>query len=371
VAKLQPKQKVSPMPLQTPDRLNAPIDAVSGDALMQSCAGFATRMKLSGTADELASLREVQAKLDGFGFRTNMMLHDAYISLPLDARVEVDGVALTSITHSFSRPSPAGGLTAPVIDIGHGTAAEVAGRDLRGAIVLVSGIASPGLADLATQAGAVGQLHISPHEHLHEMCISPVWGSPGLSTLNALPGTVACTISLADGEALRARLLAGETPVVTLHAAVDTGWRKTPLLVAEMDGPEAEGPFVLFSGHHDTWYFGVMDNGSANATMIEAARVLELPRVVIHAARIDATALPPAAVITARALAPLANLLGYAHRILAPGGVAIFPKGRSAAQELTDASAAWIMRVERFPSRTDPSATILRLSEIHPAGSHA
>ena len=262
------------MPLQTPDRLNAPIDAVSGDALMQSCAGFATRMKLSGTADELASLREVQAKLDGFGFRTNMMLHDAYISLPLDARVEVDGVALTSITHSFSRPSPAGGLTAPVIDIGHGTAAEVAGRDLRGAIVLVSGIASPGVADLATQAGAVGQLHISPHEHLHEMCISPVWGSPGLSTLNALPGTVACTISLADGEALRARLLAGETPVVTLHAAVDTGWRKTPLLVAEMDGPEAEGPFVLFSGHHDTWYFGVMDNGSANATMIEAARVL-------------------------------------------------------------------------------------------------
>jgi Peptidase family M28 len=274
VAKLQPKQKVSPMPLQTPDRLNAPIDAVSGDALMQSCAGFATRMKLSGTADELASLREVQAKLDGFGFRTNMMLHDAYISLPLDARVEVDGVALTSITHSFSRPSAAGGLTAPVIDIGHGTAAEVAGRDLRGAIVLVSGIASPGVADLATQAGAVGQLHISPHEHLHEMCISPVWGSPGLSTLNALPGTVACTISLADGEALRARLLAGETPVVTLHAAVDTGWRKTPLLVAEMDGPEAEGPFVLFSGHHDTWYFGVMDNGSANATMIEAARVL-------------------------------------------------------------------------------------------------
>ena len=32
---------------------------------------------------------------------------------------------------------------------------------------------------------------------------------------------------------------------------------------------------------------------------------------------------------------------------------------------------AWIMRTERFPSRTDPTATILRLSEIRPAGSHA
>lgn len=269
------QEKVAPM---SHPRENAPIDAVSGAALMESCAGFARRMKLSGTEDELASLREVQAKLDGFGFRTALMQHDAYISLPLEAAVWVDGVALAAITHSFSRPSPAGGLTAPVVDIGGGSAAEVAGRDLRGAIVLVSGIASPAVADLARRAGAVGQLHVSPHEHLHEMCISPVWGSPGLSTLGSLPGTVACTISLADGEALRARMAGGATPRVTLQAAVDTGWRKTPLLVAEIDGPETDGPFVLFSGHHDTWYFGVMDNGSANATMIEAGRVLAAHR---------------------------------------------------------------------------------------------
>ena len=108
-----------------------------------------------------------------------------------------------------------------------------------------------------------------------------------------------------------------------------------------------------------------------SAFLIEAARVLGLARVTIHPTRIDATSLPPAAVLTARALARLVDLLGHAHRLLAPGGVALFPKGRNAAQELTDASAAWIMRVERFPSRTDSAATILRLSEIHPAGSHA
>jgi len=56
---------------------------------------------------------------------------------------------------------------------------------------------------------------------------------------------------------------------------VATGWRKTPLLVAELAAAEApDEPFVLFSGHHDTWHFGVMDNGSANATMLEAARLL-------------------------------------------------------------------------------------------------
>jgi Zn-dependent M28 family amino/carboxypeptidase len=29
----------------------------------------------------------------------------------------------------------------------------------------------------------------------------------------------------------------------------------------------------MFSGHHDTWYYGVMDNGGANATMLEIARL--------------------------------------------------------------------------------------------------
>jgi Zn-dependent M28 family amino/carboxypeptidase len=54
---------------------------------------------------------------------------------------------------------------------------------------------------------------------------------------------------------------------------VDTGWRTTPLLVADLPGPQPDSPFVLFSGHHDTWYYGVMDNGGANATMLEVARL--------------------------------------------------------------------------------------------------
>ena len=248
-----------------------PTDLVSGRELMASCAMFAERMKLSGTPDELASMRAVQAKLDGYGYRTELMLHDAYISLPGAASVTVDGAAVQAITHSFSVASP--GLTARVVDVGAG---DFADKDVRGCIVLADGIASPTIAAQARAAGAAGQLHISPHEHLHEMCISPVWGSPGRRTLGALPATVACTISQADGLALRARLQRGEAPVVTLRAEVDTGWRQTPLLVAEM--AMDDDSFVLFSGHHDTWYFGVMDNGSANATMIECARILAQQR---------------------------------------------------------------------------------------------
>ena len=35
---------------------------------------------------------------------------------------------------------------------------------------------------------------------------------------------------------------------------------------------------MLYTGHHDTWYYGVMDNGGANATMMEVARICALHR---------------------------------------------------------------------------------------------
>ena len=104
-----------------------------------------------------------------------------------------------------------------------------------------------------------------------------------------------------------------------------------------------------------------------SAFLIEAARMLGLAKVQVHPVRIEAATVAPAAVVTARALAPLPNLLIHAHRLLAPGGTAIFPKGRGVDTELTAALADWTMEVERFPSRTDPTATILRLREIRPA----
>ena len=99
------------------------------------------------------------------------------------------------------------------------------------------------------------------------------------------------------------------------------------------------------------------------AFLREAARVTAAPATV-HAA--DAASLPPlgADLVTARALAPLPALLPLAARHLAPGGACLFPKGASADAELTAALPAWTMRIERFPSRTDPAATILRLTEV-------
>ncbi|MBD0274995.1 MAG: 16S rRNA (guanine(527)-N(7))-methyltransferase RsmG [Acetobacteraceae bacterium] len=107
------------------------------------------------------------------------------------------------------------------------------------------------------------------------------------------------------------------------------------------------------------------------AFLVEASARLGLARVEVHAGRIEDAELPKARLLTARALAPLPALLRHAHVLLSPGGTALFPKGRTAEEELTAASRDWMMRVERFQSRTDPASTIFRISEIRPAGSEA
>ena len=104
-----------------------------------------------------------------------------------------------------------------------------------------------------------------------------------------------------------------------------------------------------------------------SAFLMDAAGRMGLARVKVHPQRIEQASLPPVAAVTARALAPLDILLGYATRFLGAHGVAILPKGRTAEQELTTAAAHWHFTTERFTSRTDPEATILRLSEIRRA----
>lgn len=150
------------------------------------------------------------------------------------------------------------------------------------------------------------------------------------------------------------------------------GWQLLPLLpergpLADLGSGAGLPGLVLAMGREQETHLVESDRRKA-AFLREASRALGLARVRVHAARIEEAPLPPVAAVTARALAPLPELLPLAARILAPGGVAIFPKGRLAEAELTAAAPRWLMRVERFASRTDPEATILRLSEIRPAG---
>lgn len=249
---------------------------VDGPRMMAHLKVFDRWTKHSGTPEELESLKYVEAEMKAYGFKTELILHDAYISLPGAASIRIGGEEYTCITHSFSRSSPERGLSAELIYVGTGDDAGFAGKDVRGRIVVIEGIANPAASRRASRAGAVGQLHVSPHEYVHEMCISPVWGSPTHETVAELPSTVVVTTPFEAGAKIKQLLSANPNLTATLNANVDTGWRKTPILVADLVGDDE--PFVFYTGHHDTWYFGVMDNGGANATMMEVARLCALRR---------------------------------------------------------------------------------------------
>jgi 16S rRNA (guanine527-N7)-methyltransferase len=69
-------------------------------------------------------------------------------------------------------------------------------------------------------------------------------------------------------------------------------------------------------------------------------------------------------VVTARAVAPLDRLLGYAFPLLKTGAVGLFPKGQDVAAELTQASKSWKIEADLLPSKTDPQARVVRVQRV-------
>lgn len=102
----------------------------------------------------------------------------------------------------------------------------------------------------------------------------------------------------------------------------------------------------------------------------EAARRMGLAGVTVHAQRIEAVTLA-VDVVTARALAPLRDLVPLAVPLLRPGGRLLLLKGRTAAAELTALREHWTMRVAIQPSRADPEGCVLVLEEVAPSPSQS
>ncbi len=97
------------------------------------------------------------------------------------------------------------------------------------------------------------------------------------------------------------------------------------------------------------------------AFLREAARLADVANVTIHNRRIEAMPAETFDVVTARALAPLPELLMLARRFAGPATVYLFPKGRGLAEELIRTPEIATMRRECIASRTDPGAAILKL----------
>jgi 16S rRNA (guanine527-N7)-methyltransferase len=110
--------------------------------------------------------------------------------------------------------------------------------------------------------------------------------------------------------------------------------------------------------------FDLIESDRRKASFLRTAVLETGAPATVHCCRIEDAALPPAPLVTARALAPLPRLLPLAARLLTEDGVCLLLKGAKAEDELAAAATDWSMTVERVPSRTSPDGIVLRLARL-------
>ena len=124
-------------------------------------------------------------------------------------------------------------------------------------------------------------------------------------------------------------------------------------------------PGVVLAIARPATHFTLIESDQRKAAFLTVARQsLSLANLTVLAKRIDQVEPQGADVVSARALAPLPDLLAHVHRHLDEQGLAVLPKGRGAADETAAARQLWDFQVETRASMTDAEASILLIRNI-------
>jgi len=111
----------------------------------------------------------------------------------------------------------------------------------------------------------------------------------------------------------------------------------------------------------------LVESNSRKCAFLRQIARLTGASAMVHEARLE-TVIPSfvgkADVVSARALASLTQLLEWTEPMLKTGTIGLFPKGRDAESELTEARKKWTFKADILPSRTDSEARILRITSI-------
>jgi len=244
---------------------------------------FSTLVRDSGSKDEQTAIASITAHLDEWGVPYELHAPELLISLPGRAEFVVDGESMRAKTPSMAADTPPEGITAPLVYEATGFATSLedifkpyasSSVEVADRIVVCEGQPMGGKTRELEQRGALGVVFVSPGERIHEGIVTTIWGSPDVTSWERKPRIPVVSIARPDGAALIERLVAGEQPMATLVAEHDDGYREIPVLVATIPGGIEPERFVLVHGHVDSWYVGVGDNATGDATLLEVARIL-------------------------------------------------------------------------------------------------
>ena len=95
---------------------------------------------------------------------------------------------------------------------------------------------------------------------------------------------------------------------------------------------------------------------------------LDLGKVEVVTSTLAALPPQPFDAITARAVASLEKLFAMTRSFSHDGTILVFPKGRSAAEEVASVNGTWQGRIETVPSRTDATAGIVVARDVRRRG---
>ncbi len=180
----------------------------------------------------------------------------------------------------IQRSAPLAGVFPLVaVPAGGGTAADYAGVDVRGKIVLTDAPVHAVLAHAVIERGAAGILTYgrrlfppvrAAHDDEDALPYTSFWWTP------AMPRGAGFVVSPATGRRLAAQLAAGQALELEADLASREYDTRIPLLSASIPGRGAEE--ILLLAHLCHPQPGANDNASGAAALLEAARVLEALR---------------------------------------------------------------------------------------------
>ncbi len=197
-------------------------------------------------------------------------------------------VPLASLALGGSVPTPAGGITAPVIELRSVEALKTA--DVRGKIVFFNGPMNPAHVNAGrayseagaqrnrgpTEAARHGAVAVVVRSLTHALDDEPHTGSTTyLPDLPRIPAAALSTIAANRlSDALRA------DPSVQLSLTINSTWHPdapSANVIGEIRGSEFPDQIILVGGHLDSWDIspGAHDNGSGCIQSIEVLRLLK------------------------------------------------------------------------------------------------
>ncbi len=258
---------------------------VSIDVPWRAVEKLGSLVRTSGSPEEREGFEHIMRELDAAGIPYTLHEPVCFMSMPLGATLRVaeaggksyraksavmsistDGEEITGeLVYVPSSGERGGDLFGGNVNFDRGIVA--------GKIVISEGMPSPAKVLDAMAAGAIAGIFVHPGTYIHESLTTSVWGTPDLDSFERQPTIAVISVKNPDGAELIE--LAKRGGSVAMSTTLRNDWRPIPVLVAEVRGNQAPEEFVLLHGHLDGWHYGVADNATGCAAILEIARVFQ------------------------------------------------------------------------------------------------